>query len=66
MIWTDHIMGYSRMLPDLSGRLDKAQNHHHSHHPFDALIRFALRVEREDIKTIICTVCDSQMFPDVS
>lgn len=41
-------MVYCRTLPDLSGRLDKAQNHHHSHHPFDALIRFALRMEIED------------------
>lgn len=35
------------MLPDLSGRLSKAQNHHHSHHPFDALIRFVLRIRRQ-------------------
>lgn len=47
----DHIMVYRRTLPDLSGRLSKAQNHHHSHHPFDALIRFALRMKREDIKS---------------
>lgn len=37
-------------LPDLSGRLGKAQNHHHLHHPFDALIRFALRSETRDIQ----------------
>jgi len=37
-------------LPDLSGRLGKAQNHHHSHHLSDALIRFVLNMERENIK----------------
>lgn len=52
MVGDDIKMSRFRTLPDLSGRLCKAQNHHHSHHLFDAWIRFALKLERVDVKTI--------------
>lgn len=42
----DYILFFKYTLPDLSGRLSKAQNHHHSHRLFDALIYFALNMER--------------------